>query len=101
MIAIKKASLSLRSYENLAGADLYTTCEPCLACLDTSLLVGIKRIIYAASHTDPETTVFFNAHNYYAEDYAKRHPDEISLVAFSHKNEALELFRLARQKYGF
>lgn len=101
MNAIRKACLSLRSYESLAGFDLFTTCEPCLACLEISLMVGVRRIIFAATHTDPALDVFFNFHTYYPEDYAKAHPDEITLVPSDQRAEAVALFAAARQKYGF
>lgn len=101
MNAIRKACKSLLSYENLAGCDLYTTCEPCLACLETALLVGVKRIVYAATHKDPEMDVFFNDHKFRPEDYAKNHPNEITLVESDQRQEAVKLFATARQKYGF
>lgn len=101
MNAIRKACLSLRSYESLAGFDLYTTCEPCLACLETALMVGVKRIIFAATHQDPELNVFFNFHTYYPEDYARAHPDEVTLVPSDKRTQAVALFKAAREKYGF
>ncbi len=101
MNAIRKACVSLRSYENLAGFDLFTTCEPCLACLETALLVGVKRIIFAATHNDPEVDVFFNKHSFYPEDYAKNHPGEITLVESAERPNAVRLFAEARERHGF
>ena len=101
MNAMRKACASLRSYENLAGFDLFTTCEPCLACLETALLVGVKRIIFAATRHDAALDVFFNKHSFYPEDYVKNHPDEIALVESDQRAEAVKLFATARQKYGF
>ena len=101
MNAIRKACFSLRSYEDLEGFDLFTTCEPCLACFETALLVGVKRIVFAATHNDPELDVFFNFHSYYPEDYVKNHPGEIALIESNQRGAAVTLFKEARQKYGF
>jgi len=101
MNAIRKACYSLLSYEALAGFDLFTTCEPCLACFETALLVGVKRIIFAATHNDPELSVFFNFHTYFPEDYVRDHPDEIELIESNKRNEAVKLIAAARKKYGF
>jgi len=101
MNAIRKACKSFLTYENLAGCDLYTTCEPCLACLETALLVGIRRIVFAATHEDSALDVFFNDHTYYPADFAHNHPDMITLVVSDQRQEAVQLFAAARQKYGF
>lgn len=101
MNAIRKACRSLMSYEALAGFDLFTTCEPCLACLETALLVGVRRIIFAATSGDPVLDVFFNFHTYHLNDYVRQHPGEIELIPSKTRAEAVQLFAAARQKYGF
>lgn len=34
---------------NLAGCDVYTTCEPCIMCVATMEVAGVSRIFYGAS----------------------------------------------------
>ncbi|MDM0014815.1 nucleoside deaminase [Variovorax sp. J22P168] len=34
---------------NLAGCDLYTSCEPCALCVAAMHIVGIRKLFYAAS----------------------------------------------------
>ena len=101
MNAIRKACVALRVFEDLHDFDLFTTCEPCLACLETALLVGVKRIVFAATHKDPELDIFFNFHTYYPEDYVRAHPGEIQLIESTQREQAVKLFASARQKYGF
>jgi hypothetical protein len=64
-------------------------------------MVGVRRIIFAATHEDPELDVFFNFHTYHPEDYAKAHPDEVTLIPSDKRAEAVALFKAARGKYGF
>ncbi len=37
---------------SLAGADLYTSCEPCAMCVATMYQVGIERLFYAGAASD-------------------------------------------------
>jgi tRNA(Arg) A34 adenosine deaminase TadA len=37
---------------DLAGADLYTSCEPCSMCVATMYLAGIERLFYAGAAVD-------------------------------------------------
>lgn len=46
--AIRDACRRLRRVE-LEGAELYTSCEPCALCLAAMHIVGIRRLVYAAS----------------------------------------------------
>lgn len=46
--AIRDACRRLRRVE-LAGCDLYTSCEPCALCAAAMHIVGIRRLYYAAS----------------------------------------------------
>jgi tRNA(Arg) A34 adenosine deaminase TadA len=46
--AIRDACRQLRRVD-LAGCDLYTSCEPCALCVAAMRIVGIRRLFYAAS----------------------------------------------------
>jgi guanine deaminase len=46
--AIRDACRRLKSFD-LAGCELYTSCEPCALCVATMSVVGITRMYYAAT----------------------------------------------------
>ncbi|RZI76542.1 MAG: nucleoside deaminase [Variovorax sp.] len=46
--AIRDACRKLRTV-NLAGCDLYTSCEPCALCAAAMHIAGIRKLFYAAS----------------------------------------------------
>lgn len=46
--AIRDACRRLKRVE-LAGCDLYTSCEPCALCVAAMRIVGIRKLFYAAS----------------------------------------------------
>jgi tRNA(Arg) A34 adenosine deaminase TadA len=46
--AIRDACRTLQRV-NLAGCDLYTTCEPCALCVAAMQIVGIRKLFYAAT----------------------------------------------------
>ncbi|MDB5731468.1 MAG: nucleoside deaminase [Variovorax sp.] len=46
--AIRDACRNLRTV-NLAGCDLYTSCEPCALCTAAMHIAGIRKLYYAAS----------------------------------------------------
>lgn len=81
------------------GYELYSTCEPCLACFDTALWANIKSFVFAVDHTDfPE---YFHDHPYNIEDYEKDNPGEIKVVRKVLHDEGIELFKKAKEKYGW
>jgi guanine deaminase len=49
--AIRAACRALGAVD-LTGATVYTSCEPCPMCLATAVVVGVSRIVYAASAED-------------------------------------------------
>ena len=51
VMAIRAAASRLRN-PHLAGATLYTSCEPCPLCLSAALWAHIDRIVYAAPHAE-------------------------------------------------
>lgn len=51
VVAIRAACQVVQDF-SLAGATLYTSCEPCPLCLATSLWARVDRIVYAADRHD-------------------------------------------------
>ena len=51
VVAIRAACASLGDF-SLAGATLYTSCEPCPLCLAAALWARIDRVVYAADRDD-------------------------------------------------
>ena len=49
--AIRAASRALGAHK-LTDATVYTSCEPCPMCFATAVVVGVRRIVYAASAED-------------------------------------------------
>ncbi len=49
--AIRAACAATRDF-SLAGATLYTSCEPCPLCLSASLWARLDRVVYAADRED-------------------------------------------------
>ena len=54
--AIRDACRNLGSVD-LAGCDLYTSCEPCALCVAAMTIAGIARLYYAASMQDARTAL--------------------------------------------
>jgi len=81
------------------GYELYSTCEPCLACFDSALWADIRKFVFSVDHHDfPD---YFHDHPYSIEDYETDNPGEISVVRQVHHEDGLGLFRDAKQKYGW
>ncbi len=55
--AIRQACQQLQNF-HLAGAVLYTTCEPCPMCLSAAYWARIERIVYAANAADAAVSGF-------------------------------------------
>ncbi len=51
VVAIRAACQMVKSF-SLAGATLYTSCEPCPLCLSAALWARIDRIVFAADRHD-------------------------------------------------
>ncbi|MFZ2964407.1 MAG: nucleoside deaminase [Rhodoglobus sp.] len=51
VVAIRRACASIGDF-SLAGAMLYTSCEPCPLCLAAALWARIDRVVYAADRDD-------------------------------------------------
>ena len=54
--AIRDACKRLQRVE-LAGCDLYTSCEPCALCVAAMHIVGIRRLFYAASLVQSDAAI--------------------------------------------
>ncbi len=55
IVAIRKAWRFLGSWQKLAGATLYSSCEPCLLCSFVITQIGSNRVVFAARGTDVPT----------------------------------------------
>ena len=51
VVAIRAACASLGDF-SLAGATLYTSCEPCPLCLSAALWARVDRVVFAADRDD-------------------------------------------------
>ncbi len=51
VVAIRAACLAVGDF-SLAGATLYTSCEPCPLCLSAALWARVDRVVYAADRND-------------------------------------------------
>lgn len=102
MESLSKANRALRP-KNLVFLgkeyELFTTCEPCLACFDTTLWTGIRKIVFSVDHHDfPE---YFHDHPYNTEDYEKDNPGEITIIRSLLHDKGVELFKEAKKNYGW
>lgn len=80
-------------------SELYSTCEPCLACFDSALWASIKTFVFSVDHNDfPE---YFHDHKYNIEDYERDNPNEITVTRKVLHNEGITLFKKAKEKYGW
>ncbi len=93
--AIRAACASLGAFD-LAGAEIYTSCEPCPMCLGAIYWAGIGKIYYGNTKSDAAEIGFDDSFIY----------DEIALPPLQRKvpavellrSEAVEGFRLWQQK---
>jgi tRNA(Arg) A34 adenosine deaminase TadA len=47
--ALRAASQALGGTEDLTGAVVYASCEPCPVCVAAAALMGVERLVYAAA----------------------------------------------------
>ena len=101
MEAFSKAcrAMNLKDLNFNKEYELYTTCEPCLACFDTALWHHIGKIVFSVDHHDfPE---YFNDHPYTIEDFEKDNPNNITIKRKVLHDEGVKLFKIAKQNYGW
>jgi len=60
IVAMRDACLRTRDF-SLAGATLYTSCEPCPMCLSAALWARVDRVVYAADRHDAAAAGFDDA----------------------------------------
>lgn len=63
IVAIRRACEQLRDFQ-LAGCELYTTCEPCPMCLAAAYWARLDRVVYACDRSDAARAGFDDAHLY-------------------------------------
>lgn len=101
MEAFSQASRALQIKDLVFGKEyeLFTTCEPCLACFDTALWHRIGKIVFSVDHRDfPE---YFHDHPYTIEDFEKQNPGFITVKRGILRKEGIALFKKAKEKYGW
>ena len=90
--AIQKKSL----YNQLCGATIYSSCEPCLMCLGAILYEGITKIVYGATIQD--------SNDLYSEETCVSIADVIKLsnkkvkVLNIMRNEAVKVLKKTKRK---
>ncbi len=85
--AIKKQSL----HNQLVGATIYSSCEPCLMCLGAILYEGITKIVFGATIHD-SNDLFCEETCVSIRDVVKLSNKNIEIVNLM-RNEAVEVFK--------
>jgi guanine deaminase len=99
MVAIRKAMRALQQSQMGTEYELYSTCQPCLACLDTALFLKFGKLVYSVSQQD--YPAYFHDHKYSFTDYVKDVNDKVKVVGGVLRDEGLNLFKVAKRKYGW
>jgi len=95
IIAIREACRVLKNFQ-LAGCDLYTTCEPCPMCLGAIYWARPARVYYAGVAADAAEAGFDDAFIY---DELKRAPESRSIPMIPLLGEeALAVFALWKRE---
>ena len=90
IVAIREACLKLNTF-NLAGCELYSTCEPCPMCLSAIYWSRIDKIFYANTRDDAKN-IDFDDSFIYSEINKKIEDRKIQMIQM-HRNEALKAFK--------
>lgn len=101
MVALSNAckTLQISSLIFSKEYELYSTCEPCLACFDTALWHKIGKIVFSVGKNDfPE---YFHDHPYSIKDFEKQNHNYIQINRGVLHDEGIKLFKKAKQKYGW
>lgn len=88
--AIRQACKNLSNYD-LAGAEIYTSCEPCPMCLSAIYWARLDKIYYANTKKDA-AAIEFDDDFIYTEIPKPMSDRKISMVQMMH-TEALEVFK--------
>jgi guanine deaminase len=97
VVAIREACRALGVFQ-LAGCDLYSTCEPCPMCLGAIYWARPARVYYACVASDAAAVGFDDAFIY--EELKRGHDARRLPMQQMLREEALEIFSLWRQKQG-
>lgn len=87
--AIRQACQQLNTF-NLAGCELYTSCEPCPMCLGAIWWARIDKIVYAANRTDA-AKAGFSDNDFYQELAKENHQRSVAMQELL-RNEAIITF---------
>jgi guanine deaminase len=95
VVAIREACRALRDFQ-LAGCDLYTTCEPCPMCLGAIYWARPARVFYAGTAADAAAAGFDDAFIY---DELK-HPHAERRIPMTQllRDESLSIFSTWKQQ---
>jgi guanine deaminase len=95
IVAIREACRVLRNFE-LAGCELYTSCEPCPMCLGAIYWARPARVFYAGAAADAAAAGFDDAMIY---EELKRPPESrrIPMIPLL-RDESLAVFALWKQQ---
>jgi guanine deaminase len=97
ILAIRRACEKLGSFE-LAGCDLYTSCEPCPMCLSASYWARVDKIYFASLAEDAARSGFDDS-AIYAEIAKPRAQRQIPMIQMM-RDEALSAFRAWEENPG-
>ena len=95
LIAIESAVTNIKdsiSRGNLHGCTLYTSCEPCMMCMEAILAEGISRVVYAATIED-SSNYFCDEFPVSVEEVVKRSNSQIKIVSELHREKAVEVLK--------
>ncbi len=93
--AIREACKNLNNFE-LAGAEIYTSCEPCPMCLSAIYWARLSKIYYANTRSDA-TSINFDDEFLYQEIPKDVSSRKISMHQMN-RTEALKVFEIWRNK---
>jgi tRNA(Arg) A34 adenosine deaminase TadA len=91
VVAIREACRKLGAFQ-LAGCDLYTTCEPCPMCLGAIYWARPARVFYACVAADAAAVGFDDAFIY--EELKRAHAERRVPMEQFLREESLEIFAL-------
>ena len=84
--AIQDAITNKRLHNQLVGATIYSSCEPCLMCLGAILYEGISKLVFGAKIED--------SHKYYCPEVLISCKDVVNIT----KNANLEIVNIMREE---
>lgn len=87
--AIRQACQQLNTFD-LAGCEIYTSCEPCPMCLGAIWWARMDKIVYAANRIDAAKAGFSDAHFY--QELAKENHERAVVMQGFLREEALLTF---------